>query len=36
MEVFVQRLRRKLTSACQGGRFIETVRDQGNLMRLAA
>jgi len=36
MEVFVHRLRRKLTAACEGGRFIETVRDQGYLMRHAA
>jgi len=36
MEVFVHRLRRKLTAACEGGRFIETVRDQGYLMRCAA
>jgi two-component system cell cycle response regulator CtrA len=36
MEVLVHRSRRKLTSACQGGRFIETVREHGYLMRLAA
>ena len=36
MEVFVHRLRRKLAAACEGGRFIETVRDQGYLMRRAA
>lgn len=36
MEVFVHHLRRKLTVACDGGRFIETVRDQGYLMRHAA
>jgi two-component system cell cycle response regulator CtrA len=36
MEVFVHRLRRKLTLACEGGCFIETVRDQGYLMRQVA
>jgi len=36
MEVFVHRLRRKLAMACEGGCFIETVRDQGYLMRQAA
>ena len=36
MEVFVHRLRRKLTSACEGGHFIETVRDHGYLVRQAA
>jgi two-component system cell cycle response regulator CtrA len=35
MEVFVHHLRRKLAAACEGGRFIETVRDQGYLMRCA-
>jgi len=34
--VFEHRLRRKLSSACEGGRFIETVRDYGYLMRFAA
>jgi two-component system cell cycle response regulator CtrA len=36
MEVFVHRLRRKLAAACENGCFIETVRDQGYLMRQAA
>ena len=36
MEVFVHRLRRKLATACEGGGFIETVRDHGYLMRRAA
>jgi two-component system cell cycle response regulator CtrA len=36
MEVFVHRLRRKLAAACEGERFIETVRDHGYLMRHAA
>ena len=36
MEVFVHRLRRKLALACEGGDFIETVRDRGYLMRAAA
>jgi len=36
MEVFVHRLRRKLAAASQGRHFIETVRDQGYLMRRAA
>jgi two-component system cell cycle response regulator CtrA len=35
MEVFVHRLRRKLAATCEGGRLIETVRDQGYLMRCA-
>jgi two-component system cell cycle response regulator CtrA len=36
MEVFVHRLRKKLATVCDGGRLIETVRDQGYLMRQAA
>jgi len=36
MEVFVHNLRRKLATACEGGRFIETVRDRGYLMQCAA
>ena len=36
IEVFIHRLRRKLAAASDGGRFIETVRDQGYLMRRAA
>ena len=36
MEVFVHRLRRKLATACEEMCVIETVRDQGYLMRHAA
>jgi len=36
MEVFIHRLRRKLAAASDGEGFIETVRDQGYLMRRAA
>jgi two-component system cell cycle response regulator CtrA len=36
MEVFVHRLRRKLAAASHGESFIETIRDQGYLMRRAA
>ena len=36
MDVFMHDLRRKLAAACEGDRFIETVRDRGYLMQCAA
>ena len=36
MEVFVHRLRKKLAAACHNETVIETVRDQGYVMRQAA